>query len=157
MTGSPQEESWACQPHLGVGPSGPETRTGGLPSRVRLRGFPGGGGCRASEPRPGPSHLASDAHSPPRLPSAAPGSATTQTQRLAESGRAVPAAGGRRLLPGGCRPCARRCPRSLSLRPCSACASKETQPPCLRNGEWQGLDVDERLSGRFVVLSLWGR
>lgn len=47
------------------------------------------------------------------------------------------------------------CP--LSLRPCSACASKETQPPCLRNGEWQGLEVDERLSGRFVVLSLWGR
>lgn len=144
MTGSPQEESRACQPHLGVGPSGPETRIGGLPSRVRLRGFPGGGGCQASEPRPGPSHLASDAHSPPRLPSAAPGSATTQTQRLAESGRAVPAAGGRRLLPGGCRPC-------------SACTLKETQPPCLRNGEWQGLEVDERLSGRFVVLSLWGR
>lgn len=115
MTGSPQEESWACQPHLGVGPSGPKTRIGGLPSRVRLRGFPGGGGCRASEPRPGPSHLASDAHSPPRLPSAAPGSATTQTQRLAESGRAVPAAGGRRLLPGGCRPCA-PCPSAPARR-----------------------------------------
>lgn len=63
---------------------------------------------------------------------------------------------------GGCFPAAatpapRRCPRSLSLRPCSACALKETQPPCLRNGEWQGLEVDERLSGRFIVLSLWGR
>lgn len=152
MTGSPQEESRACQPHLGVGPSGPKTRTGGLPSRVRLRGFPGGGGCRASEPRPGPSHLASDAHSPPRLPSAAPGSATTQTQRLAESGRAVPAAGGQEAASRRLSPL-----RPLSLHPCSACASKETQPPCLRNGEWQGLEVDERLSGRFVVLSLWGR